>query len=220
MAINTTTPAAQPNQPNKWGLPAASILGGIGTMFGLGGGQSPQQAASPYMEQIRQDLPGYYEPYMEAGLGALPQLQQQYGQLTSDPGGFLNQLGQGFQQSPGTQYAIDQAVTAGNRAASAGGMLGTPAAAMSVARQAQGIGQQDYNTWLNNAMGLYGQGQQGLENLYGTGFQASTGLGGNLANLGLSEAQMAYQNQAAQNQAQGQGIGGIVSGLGSLFGLF
>lgn len=206
-------------QLNQWGAPAAAIAGGLGTMFGLGSGTSPQEAASPYLDQIRQDLPGYYQPYIDAGQQALPQLQQQYGQLTSDPGGFMNQLGQGFQQSPGTQFAIDQATTAANRAASAGGMLGTPAAQMAVAEQAQGIGQQDYNNWLQNAMGLYGQGQQGLQNMYGTGFQASTGLGGNLANLGLGEAQMAYQGQAAQNQAQNQGLGGIIGGLGSLFGL-
>lgn len=204
---------------NQWGAPAVGAAGGLATLFGLGSGTSPQQAASPYLDQIRQDLPGYYEPYMQAGQQALPQLQEQYGQLTSDPGGFMNQLGQGFQQSPGTQYAMDQAVTAGNRAASAGGMLGTPAASMAVAQQAQGIGQQDYNNWLQNAMGLYGQGQRGLEGLYNTGFQASTGLGGNMANLGLSEAQMAYQGQAAQNQAQNQGIGGMVSGLAGLFGL-
>ena len=188
-------------------------------MFGLGSGTSPQDAASPYLDQIRQDLPGYYQPFIDAGQQALPQLQDQYGQLTSDPGGFMNNLGQGYQQSPGMQYAIDQATTAGNRSASAGGMLGTPAAAMAVAEQAQGIGQQDYNNWMNNAMGLYGQGQQGLQNLYGTGFQASTGLGGNLANLGMTEANMAYQGQSAENQAQNNALGGIMGGLGSLFGI-
>jgi len=193
-------------------------IGSIGTgLAGLfGGGTSPGDAAMPYLEQMAGNLPQYYQPYMDAGQQALPGLQDQYGQLMNDPGKRMNQIGESFQQSPGLQFQMDQAITGGNRAAAASGMLGSGTSMNDISRNIQGLAQQDYNNWLNNALGMYGQGLSGNQNLYNTGFEASTGLAGNLANIAGSQAQLAYQDQAGKNQAQGSALGGLIGGIGSL----
>jgi hypothetical protein len=92
----------------------------------FGGGKNPADAAMPYLNQIPGQTNQYMQPFFQAGKDALNPLQDQYKNLLGDPGGFMNKIGGSYQQSPGFKAAMEQALTAGNHAAAAGGMSGTP----------------------------------------------------------------------------------------------
>lgn len=220
---------------------AAGDLMGAGLLgYGMSQYQNPASAGMPYLNQISGMLPQYFSPWMNAGQQALPQLQQQYGQLLGEgqgimqqnnqlmnnPGGEMNRIGSGFQQSPGYQFQVGQSENAVNHAASAGGMLGTPAEQQNMAQTVGGLANQDYYNYLNHGMSLYSQGLNNATNMYGEGLQgmgnmaqmglgASSNLGENLTSALMSQANLAYAGQANQNQSQQGALGGIGSLLGS-----
>ncbi len=197
-------------QLNPWSflLPAAGVAGG---MFA---NQNPANAAQGYFNQIPGEMSKYLNPYVTAGQGAMGQLQGQYGNLVNNPGGFVNQMGQGYQQSPGLQFQENQSLNAANRAAAAGGMLGSPAEQQGIATTVNGLANQDYYNWLNHSMGAYGQGLSGLQGINQQGFMASTDLADSLAQALMSQGNAAYAGAANQNQSQGGGLGSIGSLLG------
>lgn len=191
------------------------LLGSTGSQFGgMWGGQggNTQKAASnaamPYLDKIGQNIPQYFQPYMDSGKWALPQLQQQDEQLVNNPGGMVNKMGAGFQQSPGYQFQVDQATGAANRAASAGGMLGTPSEQQSIAGTVNGLANQDYYNYLNHAQGMYGMGLQGMGDMAHQGLSATNNMTDDLMTQYLSQANDAYAGAA----------GGGGSGGGSKWG--
>lgn len=227
------------NDLSKFG--AASALGGLGAGLGSFLGGDPYKAARKYYDQIPGATRGNYDPYINAGRGALdtlqgqygqlignlPGLQGQYNQLMQDPGSVFNKIGGGYQQSPGYQFALDQAMGAGKNAAAAGGMAGSPQHQQQAMQTATGLANQDYYNYMQNALGLYGQGLQGAGNLYGMGLQGYQGLnqmGFNasdqmsriIADALSQQGNMAYAGQNARNQS----IGNTLGGLGSLAGFF
>lgn len=243
-------------------------MGALGAGLGqlLGNQQSAAGAAMPYLNQMGSTLSPYYQPYINAGnqalggmqgqasqlTGMLPGLQSQYagtnqmGQgamsaytnMMNNPGQTVNNIGASYHQSPGYQFALQQAMGAGNNQAAAGGMIGTPAAQQQQMQTASGLANQDYYNWFGNAMNMYGQGAQGASNLYGQGLQGQQGLYGQglntlgslgqmgygassglAQNLGIAlnnQAGLAYAGQNAQNQAQGQGWGSMLGGAASM----
>lgn len=192
----------------------AQILGGM-----LQKGQpNPADSAMPYMNQIQPTLAGAFNPYIQAGQAELPTLQNQYSAMQNP--NFINNMGQNFQQSPGYQFQTQQALGAANRAAAAGGMLGTPEEQQNIAGTVNGLANQDYYNWMNHAMSAYGMGLQGDQSLYNTGFQASSQYGNDLAQALMSQAQLAYAGQVNQNQSSGGGLGAILSGGGNMLGSF
>jgi len=121
------------------GLLGGGLLGqGLASLFG--GGSDPSKEANKYLSQIPGMLPQYFEPYMSGGRYAVPQLQNQLGQLTgnlpglqqqlseltSNPGALYGRLGAGYQQSPAYEFEKQQALQGANQAAAAGGMAGSP----------------------------------------------------------------------------------------------
>lgn len=209
----------------------AGLLG-----YGMSQYQNPAGAGMPYLNQAQQQLPSYFQPYINAGNQALPQLQQQYGQLlgngtqlqqqygkmVNNPGAVMNGIGAGFQQSPGYQFQTQQALGAANRAASAGGMLGSPMEQQNIAGVTNQLANQDYYNYLNHGMSMYNNGLQGMSNMYGMGLQgdqslygmgydASKNLGEDMTNLMQSQAQLAYAGQNDQNQSQQGSLGGMGS---------
>lgn len=204
------------NYPSTNGWTGMGDLLGAGLLgWGMSNYQNPADSAMPYMNQISQMLPGYFNPWINAGKAMLPQLQQQYGQLVNNPGGVMNRIGAGFQQSPGYQFQTQQALNAANRAAAAGGMAGSPMEQQSIAGTVNQLANQDYYNYLNHGMSLYGQGLNGMNDMSHMGLQASSNLGEDLASALMSQAQLAYAGQANQNQFMGGsmgGIGGLISG--------
>lgn len=213
-------------QVNEQRAGLKSSLGGIGAGLGalggyfFGGGQSPYEAASPYIEGIPGILGQYYDPYVQAGQQALPTLQEQYGRLISDPGGVMGGIGAGFQESPGYQFAVEQAQKASGQAAAAGGMVGSPQQQQEISETITGLANQDYYNYLSRAMGMYGQGLSGMGGLGQMGYEASTGLGQNLANVAMTQANLAG-GQAEMERQQEQGMWGTLGGLaGGIAGMF
>lgn len=210
---------------NKAGLSQALGTAGLGLGSVMMGGNynNPADAAQPYFDQIPGTISPYYQPYINAGQGAMSSLQDQYGQLVNDPAAKLNSIGQGYQQSPGYQFKVDQATKAANQAAAAGGMLGSPMEQQQLASTVTGLADQDYYNWMNQALGLYGSGLSGYQGLNQMGYGASNELAQSLANALMSQGQLAYTgaaNQNAMNQQQDTGWGALFSGISSAVPLF
>jgi len=180
--------------------------------FSWGGSDNSMEDVQGYLSQMEPMLQEQYGPYKEAGLEALPTLQNQYSMLLQNPGAIQALLGQGFEQSPGYQFQLDQAMNAANQAASAGGMLGTPAHQQQAMGAAQGLANQDYWNYLGMNQGLYGQGLAGTQGLFGTGFDAANQMASGLGNIYGNQANLAYGNMQSQNQMLGSLLG---AGLGA-----
>lgn len=227
----------------QMGFGLGALGAGLGAMFG--GDSNPADAASPYYNQIAPTIRSAYQPYIGAGQQAMGQaqgqynnllgnysgIQGQYNQLMNNPNGFLHQLGSGYQQSPGYQWQLNQAMQGANNAAAAGGMLGSPQHQQQAATMAQGLANQDYYNYMNQALGaygtglegnagLYGAGLSGIQGLMGQGFNASNQMGTDLANALMSQGNLAYSGQANQNQAEGSMWGNLGAGAGMLLGAF
>lgn len=195
-----------------------SGIGSLLSLLGLGGGgdyNNPADAAMPYLDQVKGAMSPYYNPYINAGKQAMGVLQGEYGKLLGDPGGMVNKIGSSFHESPGFGFATTQATNAANRAAAAGGMLGSPAEQQALASAVTGLANQDYNNHLNHAIGMYGQGLKGEEGLNLLGFNASNEMAQSLAAALQSQAQLAYSGQANQNQYEGQNSGASSAMIGS-----
>jgi hypothetical protein len=197
-------------------LGMGTLGAGLGGLFG--GGKNPADAANKYLNQIPGQAGQYLQPYMNAGQGALPGLQDQYNSLLGSPGDKLNDIGKNYQQSPGFKFALDQALSAGNRSSAAGGMAGSPAAQQQNMATASGLASQDYNNWMSNALGLYGQGLTGQQGLAQMGQQAGQNMSDLIAQQLAQQAQLGYAGQASKNQSNPWG--NILGGLGSLAGIF
>ncbi len=209
-----------------WLASALGIGGGLGAAAGgamniFGKGQpNPADTANQYLQGIPGMTQPYYQPYQQAGAGALSDLQNQYKGLMS--GDVQNQLGQNYQQSPGYQRALQEALTAGTHAAAAGGMLGSPMHQQQNMQLAGDIASKDYGDYMNRQMGLYGLGLGGEGDINKIGYGANKEMADMMANLQAMQAQYGYAGQAGQNQAKGKGWGDLIGGLGmaagSLFG--
>lgn len=200
--------------------PFRSALGGAaGGLFNLFGQESmsnPADEANKYFQQIPGAISPYYQPYIQQGQQAGQQLNQQNSQLTNDPGGLFNKFGQGFHQSPGYQFALQQGLNGSNSAAAAGGLLGTNAHQQQNTGVAEGLANQDYYNYMGNVLGLYGQGLTGLNNQYQTGYNASNELGQSIGNVLGAQGNAAYAGQANQNQSKGGAFGDLGSSIGQL----
>lgn len=193
------------------------IGGGLGTagagLFGMfNKGKNPATQANNIIGQIPGQTKPYYQPYMDAGKGALSDLQNQYKDLLS--GNTQNQLGANFKESPGYQYALKEALGAQGNASARGGMLGTPQDQAEAARVGEGLAGQEYDKYIQNQMGLYGQGLQGEQGINQMGYNANTDYANMLGNNLSQQGAYQFMGQQGQNQAKQQGMGNIFSGLG------
>lgn len=197
----------------------ASGIGGLGAgLMGLfgGGASNPYDSASKYFDKIPGTISPYFQPYINAGQGAMGQLQDQYGKLINDPAAMMGKIGQGYQQSPGFDWQMKQGMNAANNAAAAGGMAGSPQHQQQAATMATGLANQDYYNYLSRALGMYNTGLSGLSGINQMGYNASDQLAGGLANSLMNQGNLAYSGQAAQNQSQGSMWGDIFGGAGAL----
>ena len=193
------------------------FLGGGGFLGGLfGGGNNAQDAGNQYYNQIPDVLKQYLGPYADRGNQVYPGLQSQYNNLLNDPGGMLNKFGQGYQQSPGYKFQVNQATGAANNAASAGGMLGSPQHQQNTASMVNNLANQDFNQYLGNVLNMYGRGLGGEQNIYNAGAGVSSQLGEDLGNSLMNQGNMAYSNAINKNQSAQQMMG-MLMGLAAGF---
>jgi hypothetical protein len=203
------------NEKLGMGLGGAALGSGIAGLFG----GNPSRSSMNYLDQIPGQLHPYYDPYINAGQHALGGLSGQYDQLLGNPGGRLNEIGSSYHQSPGFQFALQQALGAGNRSMAAGGMAGSPQHEQQNMGIATGLADQDYNQYMQNALGLYGQGLSGSQNMANMGLQAGNSMSDQIAQMLAQKAQMKYSGNVNKNQQMGSAFGDILGGLGWL-GLF
>ena len=184
------------------------------------GGSNPADAAMPYLNQIPGQTQPYQQPWFEAGRSAIPKLQGQYDSLTNDPGSKMNDIGKSFQQSPGFQFALQQALQGGNHAAAAGGMAGSPQHEQQNMQLATDLGNQDYHNWMNNALGLYGADLQGQQGLSQQGQQSGQSIADMIAQTLAQQGNLAFQGSRQQNQNKNDLWGNIFKGAGAALGAF
>jgi hypothetical protein len=179
----------------------------------------PSKDAQKYLNKVPGTVKPYYDPYIQAGQRQLPGLENQYGQMMNDPGQFINNIGQGYQKSPGFDFALQQALQGSGNAAAAGGMAGSPQHEQQNMGLATNLANQDYNQWLQTALGQHQQGLAGSQGLYNSGMGMSDQLAQLLAgNLG-SQASLSYAGGANRNQMNLGTIGAIGGGMSSYFGM-
>lgn len=202
------------NSPVSPLAPGRALGSGLESMLGMNY-NNPADAAMPYLNKMGQQLPSYFNPYINAGNSALPGLQHAYSNMMN-PNQMIQQIGSGYQASPGFQWQLGQGMKAAQNAAGAGGMMGTPEHQQQAATMAEGLANQDFYHYLSNALGLYGQGVRGEQGLYNSGLEASMGLGEDLASIAGSQAGLAYQGQNAENEARGGAMGSLIGGISNI----
>jgi hypothetical protein len=175
----------------------------------------PSEEANKYLERIPGETMPYYQPYMQAGQRQLPGLEQQYGQLMNNPGGKLNEIGQGFHESPGFQFALKQALQGAGHAEAAGGMAGSPEHELKNMEIGTQLGNQDYYNWLNPATNLYNEGLGGSQGLYNGGFSASDAIAKILSGNRESQSSLAYAGGANRNAMNLGTLGAFLGGATS-----
>ena len=116
---------------------------------------------------------------------------------------------QGYQATPGYQFALDQGLAAVNARAGANGSLDSGATRLALQEYGQGLQNQEYNTYLDRLTGQAGSGLNAaaLQGTAGTNY--ATGASNALANIGNA--------QAAGSIAQGNIWSNTLSDLGGMW---
>jgi len=201
-----------------WLASALGIGGGLGSAAGgawnlLGNKTNPADVANKTIGQIPGKSEQYYSPYMQAGQGALSDLQNQYKGLLA--GDTQNQLGANFKESPGYQWKLKQALQNQSNAAAQGGYLGTPMSQQNAAEVGNGLASEDYNNYLQNQMGLYGMGLQGEQGLNNQGFDANKAMADTWGSTLGQQGAYDFAGQAGKNASKASGLSDLFSGLGT-----
>ena len=214
MDFNTSKWLQEHPYNQDYGNLGMGLGAGLGGIFGALFGRDPSKMANKYIGQMEQRTGQYLNPYINQGLGAMGQLGGQYGSLINDPSGKLAEFGKNYKESPGFQNQLKQALTGAGHAAAAGGMAGSPQHEQQNMQLASDISAQDYNNYMNQVMGLYGQGLQGQQGIANMGFGASQSMADNIAQQLAQQAAFAYQGQKGKNSLWGN----IFGSLGGLAG--
>ncbi len=202
---------AYPNQGTYYGQGIGNLAGAY--MLGNTSYANPADSAMGYLNQIPGTISPYYQPYINAGTGALNTLTGQYTNLINNPTQTMNQIGGTYQASPGYQWQVDQATSAANNAAAAGGMAGSPAEQQQLATTTNQLANQDYWNYVNHGMQQYNTGLSGEQDINHMGYQASNELAQSLANALMSQAKLSYAGTANQNMMK-QGTQGAQDSMG------
>lgn len=176
-------------------------------------GRGGSDAANGYLNQIPGQLHGILDPYVNRGNDQYNNLNSVYGSMSSDPAGYLNKMMGQYQQSKGYQLQRDEATRAAGNSAAAGGQRGSLADITNQSRLTDTLMGNDMQEWLKNAMGIQNEGLGGQQHFYDQGYEASTGLAGDLSNVLGSQASNAMAGKNQEN-AGIQGLFGALLGLG------
>lgn len=182
------------------------------------GGKNPADAGMPYLNQIPGMEKGYLEPYINRGNEAYNTMNPQLTQMGSDPAAFLEKLMGSYQPSKSYQLRLGEAQKSAGNTAAAGGMRGSLNDITNESRIADSLLGEDMQQWIQNLMGLQKEGIGGLQHASDQGFNAATGLSGDLSNVLGTQAGLAFQGQANQNQSRSDLLSGIMKALGGIAG--
>ena len=181
----------------------------LDSLMGIIGGQNPYSSGINTLGQLPSQYQNFFQPYISTGQQQLNPLSDQYSQLMQDPTAMMNQIGSTYQASPGYQYNVDQATQGAMNAGAASGQAGSPAVQEALAKQIAGLSSQDYNQYMNQALGQYGTGLQGSQQLAGMGLQAGSTDAQLMQQAAMQQALMQALGQASQSSSLGNLLGGI-----------
>lgn len=192
-----------------------SGLGGfLGGIFGDSG--KPYDKAMEQYQKFLQMGQKTQQPWLEAGKGAIGDYQK-WLESQKDPSNFINNLIGNYQESPYAHLLQQQAMNAGNNAASAGGLMGSSALMNQQMQNAGQIASGDLNTWLQNVLGINTQYGQGQNNLMTGGQNAANALTNMYSQMSKDMAEAAYGKEAGKKNDFWNTVGGAAKAVGSFF---
>lgn len=171
-----------------------------------------QAAGLQYDEFLRQE--GRQQPWVDAGVAALPQLQNiasQKPEFTQQD--FLNN------QDPAYQFDLQQGQQAIERSAAARGGLQNAGTLKDLSNYSQGMASNEYSNAYNRFMNNQNIQFSRLSSLAGIGQTANSAIGTAGANMANNVGNITMSNanaQAAATMSNGQIWGKTLSGLGNL----
>jgi hypothetical protein len=160
----------------------------------------------------------YLEPYINRGNEAYGNINPIQTQMAKDPAAFLENIMKNYTPSRSYQLHRDEAQRAAGNTAAAGGMRGSLQDIENESRLTDVLLGQDMQDWLQNVLGIQTRGEAGLGHTADTGFNAATGLTGDLSNVLGTQASLAFQGQANKNQSRSDLLTGILKALGGIAG--
>lgn len=178
----------------------------------------------PYLEGIPSMAEGYFNPYINTGNAAMGMFAPQVESMATPQGAInnYNALAGGYQESAGTQNAINNATAQTNQVAAAGGMAGSPTEQTAVANETIALSDEDFDNYMKMVSGYQTTGLGGEADLMHQGYQASSSLADMLARNAAEEAAYAYggaRSQNMHNQQQSSEWQSLIGDTASLFGL-
>jgi hypothetical protein len=196
-------------------MPAAAIIGigaavgGIATAVGASSAAHAQERAAQLASQTQQSQYNQTRadllPYQQAGQGALNQLQQQMGYLTTP----FNPTQQQLEQTPGYQFNLSQGLKSVNNALGARGLLNSGAVMKGAASYATGLADSTY-------LDQFNVDQANKNNIYNR-LMGEAQLGdtaaGQTGQFGYLTAHDIAGNQIGAGNAAAAGYMGVANGL-------
>lgn len=189
-------------------------MGWMNDVFG-GGYSNPANSAQPYLDKIPGYVNQYMQPYIDTGLEAGNIAQDQYAKWVTDPYGAYNEIYSNYNASPSYQYQSDQMHEAAENSAAAGGYAGTEADYNKQMEMENALLDQDFSNYMNYILGMQNSGLAGEQNMYNTGFGASSQALNGMNNYATQSA----ANQFAGTQSSNAMSSGMLGGLMQLGGL-
>jgi hypothetical protein len=206
---------------SSWMLPAAmlgsSLLGSnAAQQAGSAQAAAASRAADLQYQQFR-DQAALQEPFRQAGVRALPQLEAQRNMM---PGAFTGRVDLG--QDPGYAFRLSEGQKALDRSAAARGGLISGGAMKAAQRFGQEMGSQEYQNAYNRALTGYNAdvareatGYNRLAALAGIGQTATGQVGAAGQNMASNVGNLMTSGAAANAAGTVGGINALTGGLGS-----
>ena len=161
----------------------------------LGFGSSAASKAEPYLNQIPGVAHQYLDPYIQQGQQAGAQLPSHYDRLMNDPAGYLNEMLSGYKASEGYNNKSKNLLNTARNAAASGGFSGTEFDQNNQASLVNSLMSEDMQQYLENLMGIHGQGLAGNQGLAQRGYEASGDLGSALGQNLQTQGGLAFEDQ-------------------------
>ncbi len=209
------------------GGPAGAM---IGSQLGSGiGGYFNQRSSDKHMRQNQQQVQDrlnqisgvgkqYYEPYIGQGQEAGNRANQEYSNMLDDPSGLINAIMQSYQPSTGYQFKEDRLKRSAANTSAAGGFAGTQYDADNQTALVNSLLSEDMQQYLQNVMGVHGQGLAGKELVAGRGYDASSSLadflGSNMGQQAGVDYRFGQDRNSGRNNYNNQmlDLGGQIGG--------
>jgi hypothetical protein len=200
------------------GTAIGSGIGDIGaSIANYYGNKRAIDKAQGYYDQIPGKMKSYYDDYINRGKESGVGLHDTYSDLVNNPSGRLDEIGKGYKESPGFQFALKQALQAASNASAAGGMSGSPMDQTVQMETATGLASKDFQDYMRNALNLFGVGIGGQEGEVNRGFDATGKVAQSEEDLLNKTAELQATKEKNKSTVWGDVFKGAASALPFLF---